>query len=80
MNKPQEKPQQINEQQVQALLQSLQNQRNAALNGLAQLEANLAMAQTRIQELEKELSAAQTAALNSAAELSKLTLAQAAAA
>ena len=61
MNKPQEKPQQINEQQVQALLQSLQNQRNAALNGLAQLEANLTMAQAKIQELEKqvaELSAA----------------------
>ena len=45
----------MNEAQVNAVLSALENQRNAALNALANTEASLAMANARIAELQKQI-------------------------
>ncbi len=51
----------MNETQVNALLNVLQQQRNAALNAAAQAEADKTVLQSRILQLEKDLQMSQEA-------------------
>jgi len=58
----------MNETQIKALLSSLESQRNAALNGLANTQADLAVANAKIEELNAALVEARKSSEQMAAE------------